>query len=86
MAYYYLPHGRCLHRTNGSTVWGVDPDVDVEVTPRQTNRWAEIRKETDLLKTMQEDQLNSLLEQQLQNDLQLQTSLLLLKLELLAHG
>jgi len=84
-AYYYLPSGRCLHRTNGSKVWGVDPDVYVPVTPRQMNRWAEIRQETDLLKSVDAHKLSALLDEQLRRDLQLQTALLLMRLELLSE-
>lgn len=34
-SHYYLPSGRCIHREENSTTWGVDPDVSVEMTPRQ---------------------------------------------------
>jgi carboxyl-terminal processing protease len=34
-AHYYLPSGRCIHREENSTEWGVDPDVTVEMTPEQ---------------------------------------------------
>ncbi len=84
-AYYYLPSGRCLHRTNGSKTWGVDPDVPVKVTIRQTNRWAEIRQETDILKNVDADRLTDLLKKQLSEDVQLQTALLPMRLKLLAE-
>ncbi len=84
-AYYYLPSGRCLHRTNGSKTWGVDPDVPVKVTIRQTNRWVEIRQETDILKSVGADRLAELLKKQLSEDVQLQTALLLMRLKLLAE-
>ena len=84
-AYYYLPAGRCLHRTNGAKKWGVDPDIRVPVTIRQMNRGAEIRQETDLLKSVDPDRLSRLLAQQLREDLQLQTALLVLRLQKLAQ-
>ncbi len=84
-AYYYLPSGRCLHRTNSAKFWGVDPHISVPVTVRQMNRWAEIRQETDLLKEVDPKLLDDLLAQQLQEDLQLRTALLLLRLKLLAR-
>ncbi len=84
-AYYYLPSGRCLHRANGSKTWGVDPDVPVKVTIRQTNRWVEIRQETDILKSVGADRLADLLKKQLREDVQLQTALLLMRLKLLAE-
>ncbi|MCK4625449.1 MAG: hypothetical protein KAV00_09085, partial [Phycisphaerae bacterium] len=84
-AYYYLPLGRCLHRANGAKTWGVDPDVPAKVTVRQMNRWAEIRQETDIFKSVGADRLNDLLKKQLQEDIQLQTALLLMRLKLLAE-
>lgn len=84
-AHYYLPSGRCLHRVNGSREWGVDPDVSVPVSVRQTNRYAEIRQETDLLKEVNLAKQASLLSQQLQDDLELQTALLLARLDVLTH-
>ena len=85
-AYYYLPSGMPLHRTNGAKQWGVDPHTTVPVTTRQMNRWAEIRRETDLLKAVDEDVLSTLLAQQLRADLQLQTALLLVRLQLLSQA
>ena len=34
-AHYYLPSGKCIHREETSTEWGVDPDVTVMMTPEQ---------------------------------------------------
>jgi carboxyl-terminal processing protease len=34
-SHYYLPSGRCIHREENSTTWGVDPDVSIEMTPSQ---------------------------------------------------
>ena len=82
-AYYYLPSGRCVQRTNGAKVWGVDPDMPVRVTARQTDRWAEIRQETEVLQSVEADELEALLAHQLREDLQLRTALLLLRLRLL---
>ena len=80
-AYYYLPSGRCLHRVDGAPDWGVDPDIAVPVTVRQMNRWSEIRQETDLLKELDPRTLDSLLRQQLHEDLQLQAAMLVLRLQ-----
>ncbi len=85
-AYYYLPSGRCLHRTNGDRTWGVDPDVSVKTTVHQVNRWTEIRQETDLLKSIDAERLGDLLSEQLTEDIQLQTALLLMRLKLLAES
>jgi len=85
-AYYYLPAGRCIHRTRGAKTWGVDPDVEVSMTVRQMNRATEIRLETDLLKAVSPSRLSLLLNQQLREDLQLQTALLLLRARQLAKA
>jgi carboxyl-terminal processing protease len=46
-AHYYLPSGRCIHREETSTEWGVDPDVTVDMTPEQMRGAAEARQETE---------------------------------------
>ena len=47
-AHYYLPSGRCIHREENSTEWGVDPDVTVEMTPEQMRAAQDAREETEL--------------------------------------
>ncbi len=47
-AHYYLPSGRCIHREENSTTWGVDPDVTVEMTPEQMRAAQVAREETEL--------------------------------------
>lgn len=48
--YYQLPGGRIIHRKPDSTVWGIDPDLAVEVTD-QTVAWnLELRQEIDVLR------------------------------------
>jgi carboxyl-terminal processing protease len=49
-SHYYLPSGRCLHREENSTTWGVDPDVKVELTPEQMAAVQRARSEMDVLK------------------------------------
>jgi carboxyl-terminal processing protease len=34
-SHYYLPSGRCIHREENSSTWGVDPDVAIDMTPAQ---------------------------------------------------
>ncbi len=52
--YYQLPGGRIIHRKPDSTVWGVDPDLAVEVGD-QTTAWAiEVRQELDVLRDQQD--------------------------------
>src|SRR5690606_37674056 len=49
-AKYYLPNGRCLHRDEDSTDWGVDPDVEVKLAPKEVVKVAELRVNNDVLK------------------------------------
>ena len=79
-AYYYLPSERLLHRQPGQKDWGVNPDVEVFVTPRQTKRWLDIRQKTDLLQDSQPPLLDEDMQRQLAADLQLSTALTILQL------
>jgi len=79
-AYYYLPSGRLLHKRNGEKDWGVDPDVEVSITPKQMRRWLDVRRKTDLLTEAEPEELNEDLAKQYDADLQLNTAVLLLKL------
>ncbi|MBL7132667.1 MAG: S41 family peptidase [Phycisphaerae bacterium] len=83
-AYYYLPSGRQIHKQNASTDWGVVPDVEVTVTPRQMKHWLEIRRKTDLLKEVDQHLLKEAMAKQYDADLQLSSAVLLLKLKGLA--
>ncbi|MEM9883517.1 MAG: S41 family peptidase, partial [Planctomycetota bacterium] len=48
--YYQLPGGRIIHRKPDSTVWGIDPDLTIDVT-NQTVAWnLELRQEIDVLR------------------------------------
>ncbi|MGB4259254.1 MAG: S41 family peptidase [Phycisphaerae bacterium] len=49
-AKYYLPNGRCLHRDEDSVTWGVDPDVEVKLVPKEIVKVAELRVSNDVLK------------------------------------
>jgi len=49
-SHYYLPSGRCIHREENSTTWGVDPDVTVAMTPKQMNDAIEARQYLDVLR------------------------------------
>ncbi len=49
-SHYYLPSGRCIHREENSTTWGVDPDVEVEMTPEQINNVILARRNLDVLR------------------------------------
>lgn len=49
-SHYYLPAGRCIHREETSTEWGVDPDVTVEMTPEQMRAAIDARQKMDILR------------------------------------
>jgi carboxyl-terminal processing protease len=86
-AYYYLPSGDLIHRENGRDKWGVDPNIDVLITPKQAKRWLELRRQTDLLHQDEEPEwLDEDLREQYAQDLQLRTAVLLLKLMRLTDG
>jgi C-terminal processing protease CtpA/Prc len=50
-SHYYLPSGRCIHREENSTEWGVDPDVTVEMTPEQMGAAIKARQDMDVLQS-----------------------------------
>lgn len=82
-AYYYLPNGRCLHRTEDSQVWGVEPNIDVAVTPEQQRRWLDLRRDTEIIQQRSAADLDREMAEQLRADSQLDTALLLLRLKLM---
>src|SRR3546814_1770522 len=47
-SHYYLPSGRCIHREENSQEWGVDPDVKIEMTPKQMEAAIDARQELDI--------------------------------------
>src|SRR2546421_2248246 len=49
-SHYYLPNGKCIHREENSKEWGVDPDVQVEMTPDQMRAALGARQEFDILR------------------------------------
>lgn len=57
-ARYYLPNGRCLHRDEDSETWGVDPDVAVNLVPKEMYKIASARLKSDILKGTGQDKLS----------------------------
>ena len=49
-SHYYLPSGRCIHREENSEEWGVDPDLTIEMTPKQMEAAIDARQELDVLR------------------------------------
>ena len=90
-SHYYLPSGRCLHREEDSTEWGVDPDVTVEMTPEQMRTVLKMRQELDVIRdgsapskpTTLPAEFKTREEQLLASDPQLGAAVLMLRLQLL---
>jgi carboxyl-terminal processing protease len=86
--YYKLPNGRLIHRKDGASQWGVDPDVTIEMLPsQQLDAWA-LRQGADVMPIDEQGNIkddpdrpnpNSLIDDGL--DLQLHTALVILKSE-----
>jgi C-terminal processing protease CtpA/Prc len=49
-SHYYLPLGKCIHREENSTEWGVDPDLTIEMTPEQMRAAIDSRQDLDILR------------------------------------
>ena len=92
--YYALPpapgeeRGRLVHKMPGSTDWGVNPSVTVEMTPDQTQEAYELRRKSDLIADWDEDRdpeerprPDGLVQDGI--DAQLETAILILKARLL---
>jgi carboxyl-terminal processing protease len=82
-AHYYLPNGVCIHREENSTVWGVDPDVSIELTPEQMSAAIESRQALDVLHDQDKPKATTQpAKGPLQTDPQLSAALLLLRMQL----
>ncbi len=90
--YYHLPKGRLIHRREGATEWGVQPDYAVDVLPKQVGDALELRQDADLLELDQEGNVTNdatrpdparLLTEGL--DPQLEAAVLLLKSQVVAR-
>jgi len=90
--YYKLPKGRIIHRRPDDTVWGIEPDLVVEMTNQQVADAIEFRQELDVIRDGQEFQGDDvqplpLAEQIFEKSLdpQLEAALLVLKTQLIAN-
>jgi carboxyl-terminal processing protease len=79
-SYYYLPNGESLHRRDGSTKWGVDPDVAVDLTPKQLNDLLTERRDNDIIH--RGPATSPATTTAAQDDTQLDTALLMMRLQL----
>lgn len=91
--YYRLPpapgeqRGRLVHRRPGADDWGVDPDIEVTMSPSQFEQWYKLRQDADIMPDGQDGQpdpssaerpdINEMLTKGI--DPQLETALLLLQ-------
>jgi C-terminal processing protease CtpA/Prc len=86
--HYYLPNGKCIHREENSTDWGVNPDVTVEMTPEQMTAAIKARQDQDVLRDAnapadkKAEAIESAKKDPLAQDPQLSAGLLLLRLQL----
>lgn len=86
-AHYYVgPSEILLHRTETSKTWGVEPDVEVDLTPDQARRWVEMRHKSDILQDVDPAVMKRELDKQFDTDVQLNTAVLLLQLNKLTGG
>src|SRR6185295_15618953 len=49
-SHYYLPGGKCIHREENSTEWGVDPNLTIDMTPEQMRAAIDSRQQLDVLR------------------------------------
>ena len=47
--YYKLPSGRLIHRTPGSSDWGIAPDVEVRMMPSEISDALQLRRDADVI-------------------------------------
>lgn len=47
--HYLLPSGRLIHRNPGDKVWGVNPDIEVEMLPQQIVDAVLLRRDADVM-------------------------------------
>jgi len=86
--YYKLPNGRLIHRKDGASDWGIEPDLTIEMLPsQQLDSWA-LRQSADVLPIDENGNVkddpdrpdpNTLISDGM--DLQLHTALVILKSE-----
>ncbi|MCH2146645.1 MAG: S41 family peptidase, partial [Phycisphaerales bacterium] len=90
--YYRLPSpdggktpGRLVHKREGSTDWGVVPDVEVRMSPSQISQSNRLRADADILlvDTVERPDINELLNEGI--DPQLETALLILRANALSR-
>ena len=92
IAYYYLPKGRRVHhdpKDKTSKDYGVEPDVKVELTGEQLEKWMKVSREASVLHRRDQENKNRRyykLEEILESDPQLKVGMLCLKGSIVAKS
>lgn len=70
-AHYYLPSGRNLHRRDGATEWGVDPNDGfyVPMSDEQIRKMNELRRDSDIVRDREDDELEPVTPDMLREEL-----------------
>lgn len=50
-AQYYLPSGTSIHRLPASETWGVEPDIVVELVPRERDQIRRMNRQADVIRS-----------------------------------
>ncbi len=84
-SHYYLPAGKCIHREENASEWGVDPDLSVVITPEQMRRMLNARSDLDVLRDGKAEPSGKIKTQEdlLGADVQLSAALYVLRLQLI---
>jgi carboxyl-terminal processing protease len=85
--YYMLPDKSIIHRRPGATVWGVEPNLAVEMLPKQTEQSILLRRDADVIPIDENGLIKGDLAKRVDptdlltkgTDLQLEAALLLIK-------
>ena len=83
-ALYYLPSGRCLQRGDEVTEWGVEPDIEVKLVPKENRHVLTVRQNNDIIGMGGPVQREPELDEEADEayDAQLETALLLMRIKL----
>jgi carboxyl-terminal processing protease len=94
-AYYMLPDKRIIHRRPGALAWGVEPDLKVEMLPKQTADALNLRRNADVIPLDEHGAVKPVAEKAAPDpddlitkgiDLQLETGLMLLRAKAVASA
>lgn len=88
MAYYLLPNGESLHRKDKSTDWGVNPDINVDLTPEQLTGLLKKLRDNDIIPSAAKQRASATMPATAPSvaDTQLETALLMMRLQLVQSG